>query len=388
MKKRILFVTKALWIGGIEIALVNLLNSFNYDKYDVTLLITRAELDMIEQINSQCKVVIIDRDETVTFQESYKYRKLFHLTEKTDSPSRFHQAMMWTVPIIKWVENRLYIQYIKNMMKNEHFDTVIIYSDAVAELTVRAIKANKYLMFYHHGAMRHVYHDIIAYKKCEKIIAVSQNIAEELKLFVPKYAHKIISIHNLTDINGIKDKGQITCEDIFDSTKINIVSVGRISREKGMDLAVCACRKLIEDGFENINWWVVGGGPAMKEVLDKIEELKMGKYMKMVGMKSNPYPYIKHSDLYVQPSRVEAFGLTIKEAMVLGKKIIATNTAGAREILVKDQDGVLCNINSTSLAKAIEQWICSSRGMESDKSNVNEFEQENFDSLKRLEDII
>ena len=55
MKKKILFVTKALWIGGIETALINLLNNLDYSKYEVSLLIVKAELDLKDQICSKCK---------------------------------------------------------------------------------------------------------------------------------------------------------------------------------------------------------------------------------------------------------------------------------------------------------------------------------------------
>lgn len=190
MKKKIIFVTKALWIGGIETALVNLLNNFDYKNYDVTLLVLHSELDMKEQINSKCRLIIIDREQTFSFNNAYKYKNLYHLTEEPDNPSRLHNMMMWAVPAIKWIENRLYVRYIRNLMKGESFDTAIIYSDVVAEAAICSVKADKYLMFYHHGAMRHVYHDKIAYKKCEKIIAVSENQANELRKFVPKYEKK------------------------------------------------------------------------------------------------------------------------------------------------------------------------------------------------------
>ena len=155
MKKKIIFVTKALWIGGIETALVNLLNNFNYKKYDVTLLVFKAELDMLRQIHPKCRVLIADRDEMVSFKEMYRYSKLYHLTEEPKNPSRLHKMMMWAVPAIRWAENRLYIRYIRKLMQREMFDTAVIYSDVAGETAVRAIKAEKYLMFYHHGAMRH-----------------------------------------------------------------------------------------------------------------------------------------------------------------------------------------------------------------------------------------
>lgn len=353
--RRIVFITKALWIGGIETALVNLLNHFDYQKYDITLLVLHAELDMLEQINPNCRVLIIDRDKTYSFKVAYRYSRLYHMTEKTDHPSLLHRIMMWTVPIIKWGENQLYINYVRKLMNNEHFDTAIIYSDVTAEIVVRAIKADRYLMFYHHGGMRHVYHDKIAYKKCEKIIAVSKKQAEKLKEFVSEYADKIIVIPNLTDVEGIWSKGKQPCDDIFDKSKINIVSVGRICYEKGMDLAVNTCARLVADGIENIQWWIIGNGPEMNELQELVLKLNMENHVKLVGMKGNPYPYIMQANLYVQPSRVESFGLTIVEALILGRNVLATNTDGAQEIL--GAKGNLCDISVIGLTEKCEDMI-------------------------------
>ena len=366
---RIIFVTNALWIGGIETALINLLNHFDYNEYDVTLLVLHAELDMLGQINPNCRVLIVDRDETYSFKKSYQYSRLYHLTEEAIHPSTLHKMMMWIIPGIKWIENRLYIHYVRNFMQNEKFDTAIIYSDAVAEIAIRAIKADKYLMFYHHGAMRHVYHDKIAYKKCEKIIAVSQNQAEKLKKFVSQYAEKIVIIPNLTDVEAIQDKGKLPCEDVFEKSKINIVSVGRVCHEKGMDLAVNACARLVEDGIRNIQWWIVGDGPTMKELQSLVLRLNIENYVKLVGMKSNPYPYIAQANLYVQPSRVESFGLTIVEALILGCTVLSTNTDGAREIL--GESGNLCEISVSGLTEKCEELILR-----------QDFKEVDFDSIK------
>ena len=85
--------------------------------------------------------------------------------------------------LFKALENHLYSGYIKEQMKGESFDTAVIYSDRVAEIAVKSIKAKRFLMFYHHGAMRKEYHDRYGYKKSEKVIAVSDNIAKELKAY-------------------------------------------------------------------------------------------------------------------------------------------------------------------------------------------------------------
>lgn len=385
--RKIIFITKALWIGGIETALVNLLNHFDYQRYDITLLVLHAELDMLEQINPNCRVLIIDRDKPYSFKVAYRYSRLYHMTEKTDHPSLLHSIMMWTVPIIKWGENQLYINYVRKLMNNEHFDTAVIYSDVTAEIVVRAIKADRYLMFYHHGGMRHVYHDKIAYKKCEKIIAVSKKQAEKLKGFVSEYADKIIVIPNLTDVEGIWSKGKQPCDDIFDKSKINIVSVGRICYEKGMDLAVNTCARLVADGIENIQWWIIGNGPEMNELQELVLKLNMKNHVRLVGMKSNPYPYIMQANLYVQPSRVESFGLTIVEALILGRNVLSTNTDGAQEIL--GAKGNLCDISVIGLTEKCEDMILKHDYNGIDYNSMKrKYEIENETIMLELEKVI
>lgn len=383
MKKKIIFVNKALWIGGIETALVNLLNHIDYDKYEVTCLVLRAELDMAERIPPKCRLVVIDREKLVTFRKKYAFNRLFGLTETCDNPSKLHQMFSWTTPIIKWVENRLYIQYVKELMENEVFDTAVIYSDVVAETVVRGIKASKYLMFYHHGAMRRVYHDEIGYKKCEKVIAVSENQARELRKFVPKYAEKIMAIHNLTNIDEIRVKGNESTPEIFENDKINIVTCGRVSYEKGMDIAVQVCAELVSRGYDNIGWWIVGGGPAEREVRAAIAEHHMDNHVIMLGMKDNPYPYIKKADLYVQPSRFEGYPMTLLEALVLGKVVVSTDNEGASEILVHGVNGILSPIDIKEIANIVDALLKDVELQTTIKWNVS-----NLDFIKQNEDYI
>lgn len=390
MKKKIIFVTKGLWIGGIETSLVNLLNHFNYEKYDVTLLVLFASLDMLDQVNSKCRVIIADREKAITFQQAYQYARLHHLTEDAKCLSFKHKMMMWTVPFIRWIENRLYIKYIKEHMKTECFDTCIVYTDVVAETAIRAINAKKILMYYHHGVMRHVYHDKIAYKKCEKIIAVSENQAEALRKFVPKYADKIITIHNLVDVVTIREKAKLEIEEVFDDKKYNIVTVGRISYEKGMDIAVKVCAKLVEEGFDNVCWWIVGDGPAMQEVKKMILETHLEKNVVTVGTKNNPYPYIRKADLYVQPSRFEGYPMTILEALVLGQPVVSTDNNGAREIIDNNVTGILCQMNDESICEEIKMFINEPGKYELLRENVFflDYELMNKKSILRLEELL
>ena len=387
MKKKILFMSEALWIGGIETALVNLLNRMDYEKYEVTLLLRRAifDGDMRQKVPAKCRILTFDRE-----APQYRFARLYHLTENGENPSRLHRCLMWAVPAIKWVENRLYIRYVRDQMKHERFDTCVIYSDVAAETAVRAIRADKFLLFYHHGAMRKVWHDEIGYRKADKIIAVSGAVEQKLRAFRPNYAGKMMTIHNLTDVEGIRAKGEEPVPEEFPADKFNIVSCGRVSYEKGMDLAVQAAAELVSMGHENIHWWIIGGGPAEDEVRAKIAELHMEEYVTMLGMKGNPYPYIKRADLYVQPSRFEGYPMTILEALILGQPVVSTNNTGAQEILQDGVTGVLCAINAQGVADEVHALLENVHILDNLRKNVAEIDMDagNKTILNQLEKIM
>lgn len=352
MKKKLIFITEALWVGGIEAALVNLLNRLDYDKYEVTCLIIRDERTIANRINSKCRLLTADRERVVSFSEPYRYARLFHLTQPASHLSRLHRLMQWTIPVLKWMENLLYIRYIRKQMKAEQFDTAVIYSDRTAEIAVRAIRADKYLMYYHHGAMRHSYHDEIGYKKSEKIIAVSDKIAEDLRSFRPQYRDKIVMINNLVDASDVRRRSQDVPKTTFPTDAFNLVTCGRISPEKGMDLAAEACAVLLRKGLRDLHWWIVGGGPAEPVLRAQLQHLKLEDHFHLLGMQSNPYPYLRMADIYVQPSRFEGHSVTILEARVLAKPIVATHAA-AREQLTNGLDGLLCESTPEAIAAAI-----------------------------------
>ena len=356
-KKKIIFVSQALWIGGIETALVNLINRLDYDKYDVTCLVTQNYLDMAERLTKNCRLIVADRRSLVTFTSPYKFKRLYDILEEPQGATRFRRFLWHIMNILfKALENHLYSDYIKKQMKDELFDTAVIYSDRVAEITVKAINAKRYLMFYHHGAMRKEYHDYYGYKKSDKIISVSENIAEKLKVYRKKYAKKIVTVNNVIDIDSIIEKSKESIENgLFSENNFNIVSCGRFAKEKGFDLAVEACRLLVENNHKNINWIFIGDGPQRESIEKQIALYGLENYIKLIGMKKNPYPYIARADLFVQPSRVEAFGLTIAEAMVLGVPVLSTQTDGAKEIFAVKDNGSLCKVSGEDIFKGVQK---------------------------------
>lgn len=337
---------------GVEKSLINLLNNIDNSKFEVTLVITSNEISLIDEINSKYKIIIIDRTD-----ERYKFGFLYGLGQRCDNPSIIHRLVLWVRPVFQWVENYLYIKYIKKVMSSYHFDTCVIYDVYVAEISVKAINAKNYIMFYHHGALGNAYHDKIGYKKSNSIVVVSRNLCEKIKKKYPMYAHKMVAIHNIIDAKLIADKSNINVISPFKPDNFNIVSCGRLSYEKGMDIAVKALKRLIEHGYTDIRWYIIGGGREYDNLRKLIEELQLESYIELLGEKENPYPYIKQGDLFVQTNRCEAYGLSLVEALILHVPSIATRTDGAQEILEDGKYGVICDGTPEDVAEKIESII-------------------------------
>lgn len=391
MKKKLIFITEALWIGGIETALVNLLNRLDYNRFDVTCLVLRDSLDVADRITPQCRLIVSDRQHKVTFPKGYGCKRLYNIMEEPQNAAKFRRFIWFALRVVfRAAEARCYASYVKKQLKGVHFDTAVIYSDRAAETAVRAVSADRFLMFYHHGAMRREYHDAYGYRKADKVIAVSPALAEKLRAFRSKYADKIISVNNIIDIDGVREKGLDIPTVKFSADCFNIVSCGRLSHAKGMDIAVDACAKLVADGFTGFHWYIVGGGPEESALREQIMRLGLEDCVSLLGMQSNPYPYIRCADLYVQPSRFEAFGLTIREAQVLAVPVLSTRTDGSAELISDGETGLLCESDADSIAAAIIRLYNAPKLRENIQAELqnHDFERDNSAILKQLYSLL
>lgn len=386
MKKKVIFIHSALWIGGIETALVNILNRFDYEKYDVTCLILSNHLEFAHKIPKQCKLLVSDRFSEISFSEKYKYSRLFSLIEKPMNASSL-RLFIWRLLdfFVRPVEERLYARYIKKNMPQNGFDAAFLFSSGICGAAVKAVDAEKYICFYHYSDLRRVFHDFKGYKRCSHIFAVSKNIADRLKGFMPEYAKKIEELHNLVDTVSIKGGAEKESERHFCGDTFNIVSCGRLNKDKGFDLAIKACESLLKKGL-NIKWYVLGEGPEGAALKKQAKECGVDGSFIFLGQQVNPYPYIKQADLFVQSSRIEAFGLTITEALVLGVPVISTKTDGGTEIITDGENGLLCDISWESIENSVARAINDPNLLQKLKFGAQntDFEKSNSNIMNRL----
>ena len=88
-----------------------------------------------------------------------------------------------------------------------------------------------------------------------------------------------------------------------------------------------------------------------------ISYLNVNDSVKLLGFKSNPYPYIEAGDLYVCSSFTEGYPISILEAIVLEKPILATKITGPKDILENGKYGILCENTECDLENSLKKVL-------------------------------
>lgn len=218
------------------------------------------------------------------------------------------------------------------------------------------VKATKKVLWYHHGSYEKQgqakQKDLAYYLKYDKIVTVSETNKVMLLSHFPELAEKIIVIKNIIDREDIVRKSQQKLDAHKMPGVCNIVTVGRIAPEKGQTFALKIAKELKERGFK-YHWFFIGDGPDWEHCHTLLKEYQIAHLCSFVGAQPNPYPYMEMADLYVQASFVEADPVTISEAKVLKKTIIASDLPATREVLDNGELGVLCHTDATAFALSI-----------------------------------
>ncbi|WP_407325207.1 glycosyltransferase [Lactobacillus johnsonii] len=164
----------------------------------------------------------------------------------------------------------------------------------------------------------------------DKVFCVSKTIKSVFDNLYPQFNRKSEVFYNFVDINNILFKSQEFIPIEFDKKEYNIVSVGRLTEQKGFDIVLKAAYILKKKDFK-FKWFVIGDGKDKKKLNKQLRKLKLEDSFFFLGKKANPYPYVKNADLFVLPSRHEGYGLATLEARILKKMVIVSDLPVSRE---------------------------------------------------------
>ena len=113
-------------------------------------------------------------------------------------------------------------------------------------------------------------------------------------------------------------------EDMNEICQYRFVTVGHVCKTKGSDLAIETAALLKEKGLD-FKWYFIGGISDKEYYLKKCKAYDVQNEIVYLGLKTNPYPYIKKADLFIQPSLFEGKSIALDEAKLLCKPIVVTN---------------------------------------------------------------
>lgn len=142
---------------------------------------------------------------------------------------------------------------------------------------------------------------------------------------------------------------------------MKLLSIGRFTHAKNYDNVPDIARRIVTDyGIDDLRWYIIGFGGDEQLIRRNIDRAGMQEHVVLLGKKSNPYPYIKACDLYVQPSRYEGKSVTVREAQILCKPVVVTNYPTAHSQINNGVDGVIVPLDNEGCARGIASVMADS----------------------------
>lgn len=363
--KKILFAGNSLDIGGIETALVTLLNYLiKKEEYEITLVLEKKQGIFLEELNSKVKIIEYKPDESKNLIK----RKVKNLIKRIKFYSKYHNKFDFACSYATYSRPGSFIA--RTASKNS---ALWVHSEY---MTVFKNDKEKYTKFFNE----------IEAHKFKKIIFVSQNAK---KIFEEntdnqgfKYAGKVQLIHNLIDYEDIIVKSKEEITDIKKEDIYTFLNVGRHTEDdKKLSRIIQASKKLKEKGLK-FRVILVGEGKETSNYKKMVSENCLENEIIFLGRKKNPYPYFKIADSFLLTSEYEGFPVVYIEAMILGLPIITTNVSDSKEI-IENKYGIVVEKNIDSIYNAMEETI--KNGLKcQQKFDYEKYNQEIENAIEKL----
>lgn len=364
MKKKIFIGNFDLEIGGVERSLIGLLSSFDYEKYDVDLFLYNHKGELFKQVPKKTNI-LPEISEYTTFRKSIIQvlseghlflastrilcKFFFDCNEKKANTDTFNNYYLRTfyhsMPFLPKIKGEYDIalsfltpHYVVTEKVNAKVKVAFIHTDYTAMNVDKGFETKMW-------------------DKYDYIAAVSKECKEAFVRTFPNLKNKCLVIENILSPKFIIDEANVDItKEIPRDDSIKLCSVGRMTYAKGFDEAVYACKKLVSLGYK-IKWYIIGYGKDELFIKKIIDENNLKDIFILLGKKTNPYPYIKACDIYVQPSRYEGKAVTVREAQILGKAVVITNFSTSKSQVEDGVDGYICPMGVNGIVEGARKLI-------------------------------
>lgn len=381
MKKRILFMIGTLQSGGVSKSIVNLLNAMDRTTYDVHLLLLDRSGDILSPYLPSDITVHVNREIENLHRGLRGVRALLftgHLLLAFGSLLRMLMSKISRAWAGRW------LAYLMPRFTDLTFDLIIDYGgQQQLYYMVDKLDGKKKITFFHNDYSKWPYYyaaDRLYYPKVDQILSISQTCVDVLKAYFPDCKDKISVMQNISSPVLITKQANETVD--LPIAPLLLVSLGHIMRRKGTDFSIDAAKILQKKGVE-FKWMLVGK-VVEKDLIRRIEQEGLADRFVVLGIRSNPYPYIKAADIYVHPARFEGKSIALDEAKILCKPIIVTNFSTVNDQFEDRVNASICEMNGDALADAIIELAANKELRQSYVAYLNAHIVDNSSEVEKL----
>lgn len=374
-KVKMLVVGITMNCAGTEKSFLSFLSCLDFERFDVTLLLAKRDGLLLDQLPKEVKVIVME-----------KYGDMFLLSGKNaaktlidcfvkENPFTLFEIFPYFVRTLLTkgekrasAATKMWIHFMGKMPEiKEEYDVAVAYwGDRTMFYMCDKVKAKKKIAWLHFDYKNPPRDDDIYrpyFEKCDKVVTVSAAIDESLRSQLPEISSRCVMMENITNPRQIWDlalRGETFPDTHFNGKRI--LTIGRIGEQKGLDMVVPVLKRLREENY-NIRWYVLGDGE--KEYKEHLSEMLVdagvADMMLFLGTTPNPYSYLRDCDIYAQPSRHEGKPISVEEAKIMFKPILASDYLSAREQLENGELGIICPISSDGIYEGIKKLLDSPR---------------------------
>ena len=355
--KKLLFTAYSLDVGGIETALVTLVNQLQKMGYHVTIALEKKEGIFLKELNPKIKIIeyspsnnknklirkIINLLKRIKFILKYKNRYDFSASFATYSIAGSFMARTGS----------------KNSCLWGHADYLTLFNNSEEEVK-KFFTDRKYNSF-------------------KNIIFVSNEGKKSFIKVFPEMKEKVITCNNLIDGDRIIKLSKEKIEISKENNCVTFLNVGRHDeKQKRLSRLIEASKKLKDDGY-NFKILFVGDGPDKEKYVQMVNQYQLNKNIIFLGKKQNPYPYFNISDCVVLTSDYEGYPVVFLESYILNKPIITTNVSDCEQI--EGKYGFVATKDTNDIYNKMKQFI--ENGFEiKDKFNYEKYNSEIIQKIK------
>lgn len=369
--KKILFVTHTISMGGGAEKVLNTLIDELKEDY---------QIDVLEWLeDTACP--FWERDKNVNYLGSIAYtdrkasslgkfiflnrlKHKFWVITNTFFPGLMHHLFIKDKYDYEISFNYLYTSALVNYSSNHKSKKINWIHSSIDDLYERGHKYNlKYILY------RFIQHR--AFLKSNAIVAISKRTHDSIIHFQSDVKDRVYDIYNGYNFDDIIKQSQIHSVD--NTCTFRLISLGRLSNVKNVILQLEAIELLRARNIE-VELLILGEG-EQKGIIE--EYATRNHRIKILGFRSNPYPYIAASDGLIITSFSEGFPTIAVEAMALGKPVISTPVAGTEELITKDT-GIIVNWNAEDVASGIKKLMSSYYDSDTIKQHVSQYTKERW----------